>query len=79
MVFENWLTLHHAKLRIIKRVFIYFLLQDDKVVEAVYSTGIHNVKHQDVEFSMAVHVHPYPSGVEAVWVYIGCLVRKGNQ
>ena len=46
------------------------------IVERVYSTGVHHSEDPDVEFSLAVHVHPYPSSVLAVWIYVGRLTRK---
>ncbi|XP_022542788.2 coiled-coil and C2 domain-containing protein 2A isoform X2 [Astyanax mexicanus] len=45
------------------------------IIEAVYSTGVHNVEAPNVEFALAVYVHPYPSNVLSVWVYIASLVR----
>ena len=47
------------------------------VYDSVFYTGIHNVDDQSVE-AIATYAHPYPNGVIAVWVYIGCLVRKGK-
>ncbi|XP_026160597.1 coiled-coil and C2 domain-containing protein 2A isoform X2 [Mastacembelus armatus] len=45
------------------------------IVEAVYSTGVHNVQAPNAEFALAVYVHPYPSNVLSVWVYLASLVR----
>ncbi|XP_072553435.1 coiled-coil and C2 domain-containing protein 2A isoform X2 [Salminus brasiliensis] len=45
------------------------------IIEAVYSTGVHNVEAPNVEFALAVYVHPYPSNVLSVWVYIASLIR----
>ncbi|TSL61152.1 Coiled-coil and C2 domain-containing protein 2A [Bagarius yarrelli] len=45
------------------------------IVEAVHSTGVHGVEAANVEFALAVYVHPYPSNVLSVWVYIASLVR----
>ncbi|XP_060793646.1 coiled-coil and C2 domain-containing protein 2A isoform X2 [Neoarius graeffei] len=45
------------------------------IVEAVHSTGVHSVEAPNVEFALAVYVHPYPSNVLSVWVYIASLVR----
>ncbi|XP_062871722.1 coiled-coil and C2 domain-containing protein 2A [Trichomycterus rosablanca] len=45
------------------------------IVEAVYSTGVHKVEAPNVEFALAVYVHPYPSNVLSVWVYMASLVR----
>ncbi|XP_029003041.1 coiled-coil and C2 domain-containing protein 2A [Betta splendens] len=45
------------------------------IVEAVYSTGVHNVQASNVEFALAVYVHPYPNNVLSVWVYLASLVR----
>ncbi|XP_060934901.1 coiled-coil and C2 domain-containing protein 2A [Limanda limanda] len=45
------------------------------IVEAVHSTGVHNVQASNVEFALAVYVHPYPNNVLSVWVYLASLVR----
>ncbi|KAI1888734.1 hypothetical protein AGOR_G00171780 [Albula goreensis] len=45
------------------------------LVEAVYSTGVHNVEMSNVEFALAVYVHPYPNNVLSVWVYLASLLR----
>ncbi|XP_046725486.1 coiled-coil and C2 domain-containing protein 2A isoform X2 [Silurus meridionalis] len=45
------------------------------IVEAVHSTGVHSVEAPNVEFALAVYVHPYPSNVLSVWVYLASLVR----
>ncbi|KAF4078510.1 hypothetical protein AMELA_G00199970 [Ameiurus melas] len=45
------------------------------IVEAVRSTGVHSAEAPNVEFALAVYVHPYPSNVLSVWVYIASLVR----
>ncbi|XP_070764717.1 coiled-coil and C2 domain-containing protein 2A [Enoplosus armatus] len=46
------------------------------IIEAVYSTGVHNVQASNVEFALAVYVHPYPNNVLSVWVYLASLVRS---
>eukprot|EP00795_Rhopilema_esculentum_P004894 gene4895-21226_t len=46
------------------------------VLDAVYSTGVHNCEDPDVEFALAVYIHAYPNSVVAVWVYVGRLVKK---
>ncbi|KAH8030112.1 hypothetical protein HPB51_006544 [Rhipicephalus microplus] len=48
----------------------------ETVIEMVLSTGVHLTESRNVEFALAVHIHPYPSGVLAVWVYIAALTRK---
>ncbi|KAK0134280.1 Coiled-coil and C2 domain-containing protein 2A [Merluccius polli] len=45
------------------------------VIEAVYSTGVHSVEASNVEFALAVYVHPYPNNVLSVWVYLASLLR----
>ncbi|KAF7652982.1 hypothetical protein LDENG_00089110 [Lucifuga dentata] len=45
------------------------------IIEAVYSTGVHNVDTSNVEFALAVYVHPYPNNVLSVWVYLASLTR----
>ena len=46
------------------------------LVEAVYATGVHNNETNDVEFAVAVHIHPYPNSILSVWIYVASLVRK---
>ncbi|XP_076317683.1 coiled-coil and C2 domain-containing protein 2A-like isoform X2 [Tachypleus tridentatus] len=48
----------------------------ENVVEAVFATGIHQIEDKDVEFALAVHIHPYPCTVLAVWVYLAVLKRR---
>ncbi|XP_047443097.1 coiled-coil and C2 domain-containing protein 2A isoform X3 [Mugil cephalus] len=45
------------------------------IIEAVYSTGVHSVQASNVEFALAVYVHPYPNNVLSVWVYLASLMR----
>ncbi|XP_055977033.1 protein CC2D2B [Sorex fumeus] len=45
------------------------------VVDAVYQTGIHSSEFPQVEFALAVYVHPYPSNILSVWVYLASLIR----
>ncbi|KAM9849276.1 coiled-coil and C2 domain-containing protein 2A [Aulostomus maculatus] len=45
------------------------------IIEAMYSTGVHNIQASNVEFALAVYVHPYPSNVLSVWVYLASLTR----
>uniref|UniRef100_A0A665VXR8 Coiled-coil and C2 domain containing 2A n=1 Tax=Echeneis naucrates TaxID=173247 RepID=A0A665VXR8_ECHNA len=45
------------------------------IIEAVYSTGVHNVHASNVEFALAVYVHPYPNSILSVWVYVASLAR----
>ncbi|XP_069868393.1 coiled-coil and C2 domain-containing protein 2A isoform X1 [Dipodomys merriami] len=46
------------------------------LIEAVYSTGVHNIDVPNVEFALAVYVHPYPKNVLSVWIYVASLVRN---
>nr|XP_046248250.1 coiled-coil and C2 domain-containing protein 2A isoform X2 [Scatophagus argus] len=45
------------------------------IIEAVHSTGVHNIQTSNVEFALAVYVHPYPNNILSVWVYLASLVR----
>ncbi|KAM4809986.1 coiled-coil and C2 domain-containing protein 2A [Rhinophrynus dorsalis] len=47
-----------------------------QLVEAVYSTGVHNSEAPNVEFALAVYVHPYPNSVYSVWIYVASLIRN---
>ncbi|CAF0723059.1 unnamed protein product [Adineta ricciae] len=46
------------------------------IVDAVYSTKIFEHSTNDIEFALAVHIHPYPNNILAVWIYLAHLVRK---
>lgn len=45
------------------------------IVKAVHSTGVHKIQAPNVEFALAVHVHPYPNGVLSVWMYLASLMH----
>ena len=47
----------------------------DPIIEAVYATGVHGQESSDVEYALAVYVHPYPNSVLSVWVYVASLNR----
>ncbi|XP_039097482.1 coiled-coil and C2 domain-containing protein 2A isoform X2 [Hyaena hyaena] len=46
------------------------------LIEAVYSTGVHNIDVPNVEFALAVYIHPYPKNVLSVWIYVASLIRN---
>jgi coiled-coil and C2 domain-containing protein 2A len=46
------------------------------IVEAVYSTKIFEHPTHEIEFALAVHVHPYPNNILAVWIYLAHLMSK---
>ena len=48
----------------------------EKVVDAVFNTGVHKDEDPRVEFALAVHLHAYPNGVFSLWVYVASLVSK---
>lgn len=46
------------------------------IFDAVYATQVHAIPSSDVEFALAVHIHPYPNTVLSVWIYVASLIRK---
>ena len=48
----------------------------ESIIETVYSTGVHTNMTKDTEFALAVYVHPYPSNVLSVWIYVANLNRR---
>ncbi|XP_012493853.1 PREDICTED: coiled-coil and C2 domain-containing protein 2A [Propithecus coquereli] len=46
------------------------------LIDAVYSTGVHNIDVPNVEFALAVYIHPYPKNVLSVWIYVASLIRN---
>lgn len=49
---------------------------EDAIITAVRSTELHKIQDPDVEFSLAVYIHPYPASVLVVWVYIAALINR---
>lgn len=48
----------------------------DAVVKAVRSTEVHKIQDNDIEFALAVHIHPYPASILCVWVYLAAIHNK---
>ncbi|KAH3847614.1 hypothetical protein DPMN_089941, partial [Dreissena polymorpha] len=48
----------------------------DPIVETVYATGVHGHESNEIEFALAVYVHPYPNSVLSVWVYVASLMKN---
>lgn len=46
------------------------------IVETVYGTKIFEHATNDIEFALAVHIHPYPNNILAVWIYLAHLTNK---
>jgi coiled-coil and C2 domain-containing protein 2A len=47
-----------------------------ELVEAVMATGVYLNDSADIEFAVAVYVHPFPSNILSVWVYVASLTRR---
>ncbi|XP_042763970.1 protein CC2D2B isoform X10 [Panthera leo] len=45
------------------------------IIDAVYQTGIHSSEFPQIEFALAVYIHPYPNNILSVWVYLASLAR----
>uniref|UniRef100_A0A8D0C515 Coiled-coil and C2 domain containing 2B n=1 Tax=Salvator merianae TaxID=96440 RepID=A0A8D0C515_SALMN len=45
------------------------------ITEAIYQTGIHSSEVPSTEFALAVYIHPYPSNMLSVWIYLVSLVQ----
>jgi len=46
------------------------------ICETVFSTGVHAHETGEVEFALAVYIHPYPNSVLSVWIYVASLMRN---
>ncbi|CAF0892399.1 unnamed protein product [Rotaria sp. Silwood1] len=46
------------------------------IVDTVYSTNIYKHATNDIQFALAVHIHPYPNNILAVWIYMAHLTPK---
>ena len=46
------------------------------IYQAVYATQVHAMPTSDIEYALAVHIHPYPNTILSVWVYVAVLSRK---
>jgi coiled-coil and C2 domain-containing protein 2A len=45
-----------------------------ELLQVVRACQVHLNFHANVEFALAVHIHPYMNNVLSVWVYIASLV-----
>ncbi|XP_046670021.1 coiled-coil and C2 domain-containing protein 2A isoform X2 [Homalodisca vitripennis] len=48
----------------------------EEIVEAVRATGVHTNENPDVEFALAVYIHPFVCSVLSVWVYVTSLTLR---
>ncbi|PSN40991.1 hypothetical protein C0J52_10989 [Blattella germanica] len=48
----------------------------DAITEAMKATGVHFNESPDVEFALAVYIHPFPNNVLSVWVYVASLIKR---
>ena len=48
------------------------------IVDSIYSTKIFDHPTNDIEFALAVRIHPYPNNILAIWIYIANLTQKAN-
>ncbi|XP_064626685.1 coiled-coil and C2 domain-containing protein 2A-like isoform X3 [Lineus longissimus] len=48
----------------------------EPIVDSVFATGVHENEAKEVEFALAVYIHPYPNSILSVWVYVASLTRK---
>ena len=48
----------------------------ENIVKAVERTRIHDNKHPDVQFAVAVKIFPYPCDVASVWIFL-CSITPG--
>jgi coiled-coil and C2 domain-containing protein 2A len=46
------------------------------ILEAVYATQAHAIPTSDVEYAIAVYIHPYPNNILSVWIYIALITKK---
>ncbi|GLH06303.1 Coiled-coil and C2 domain-containing protein 2A [Gryllus bimaculatus] len=46
------------------------------LTESVRSTGVYYIESPEVEFALAVYIHPYPNNVLSVWIYVASLMRR---
>jgi coiled-coil and C2 domain-containing protein 2A len=48
----------------------------EAITEAMKATGVHYNENPDVEFALAVYIHPFPNSVLSVWVYVASLIKR---
>lgn len=48
----------------------------DHLVQMVKATGIHEARHPEVQFALAVQVFAYPHNVLSVWVYVASITPR---
>ncbi|XP_050435842.1 coiled-coil and C2 domain-containing protein 2A isoform X2 [Adelges cooleyi] len=45
----------------------------ENLIESIKATGLHLNENPQVEFALAVYIHPYPNQVLSVWIYLASL------
>lgn len=48
----------------------------EAITECVKATGVHYNESEEVEFALAVYIHPYPNDVLSVWIYVASLIQR---
>ncbi|VDP18225.1 unnamed protein product [Soboliphyme baturini] len=48
----------------------------EQLIESVRQANVHNCAAADVEFAVAVYVHPYMNNILSVWISVSQLLRK---
>ncbi|CAM9139827.1 unnamed protein product, partial [Phaeothamnion confervicola] len=48
----------------------------DAAVNRVRATGVHECRHPEVQFALAVQAFPYASNVLSVWVYVAAIMPR---
>uniref|UniRef100_A0A8D8ZRV5 Coiled-coil and C2 domain-containing protein 2A n=1 Tax=Cacopsylla melanoneura TaxID=428564 RepID=A0A8D8ZRV5_9HEMI len=46
------------------------------ILDALKSTGVHKSETEDIEWALAVYIHPFPCHVLSVWIYVATLSRR---
>lgn len=47
----------------------------EKAVEEVKATNVHLNYNRDVEFAIAIYIHPYTNNILSLWIYVASLIR----
>lgn len=45
------------------------------IIKAVHRMGVQNIQAPNVQFALAVYVHPYPNNILSVWVYLASIIH----
>ncbi|XP_061391395.1 coiled-coil and C2 domain-containing protein 2A-like, partial [Musca vetustissima] len=72
--YNNMLAAEFPNYKIYGFTLNYSYTNLNQISERIKTTGIHLNSNKNVEFALAVHIHPYPNNVLSIWIFLISIV-----